>query len=124
MPFGKAGFSTEYMKQKLCRRCGIDTLKYHPSKKDRAVPSKWYLRNEIIYLNIANWRKVSQKLKKFYSLSTRGINSNTSWACNGAKERELKNNIPTMRSTKLPVFRRRRIDRVHRGSWNDLTSGD
>lgn len=37
------GFSTEYMKQKLCLHSGIETLKYQPSKNFLAVPSKWYL---------------------------------------------------------------------------------
>lgn len=41
---GKAGLSTEYMKQKLCCSFGIDTLKYHPSKNFPVLPSKWYLK--------------------------------------------------------------------------------
>ena len=36
----KAGFSTEYMKQKLCLHSGIETLKYQPSKNGRDIPSK------------------------------------------------------------------------------------
>lgn len=41
-----AGFSTEYMKQKLCLLSGIETLKYQPSKNCLLLPSKWYLPKE------------------------------------------------------------------------------
>jgi hypothetical protein len=92
MSFGNAGFSTEYMKQKLCQHCGIDTLKYHPSKKARTVPSKWYLRNDSIS-TFASWHDIFLKYSRHvYSFTDWGINSNTSHACNGAKERMKKQN--------------------------------
>lgn len=58
--FLNAGFSTEYIKQKLCFCSGIETLKYQPSKNFRVLPSKWYL----IQIFVGAWTqmiKINQK---------------------------------------------------------------
>ena len=55
IPSRNSGFSTEYMKQKLCLHSGMVTLKYHPSKKGLAVPSKWYLQNDLAKLRYSSW---------------------------------------------------------------------
>ena len=56
IPSRNSGFSTEYMKQKLCLHSGMATLKYHPSKKGLAVPSKWYLQNDLAKIRYSRLR--------------------------------------------------------------------
>lgn len=61
---GNAGFSTEYIKQKLCLHSGIDTLKNQPSKNSLLLPSKWYLRHQSNMTYTTPMTKLQSKLSQ------------------------------------------------------------
>lgn len=100
------GFSTEYMKQKVCFLSGIETLKYHPSKNFRVLPSKWYLSHcEIISHQIPS-------IFPFFSttsITERQMNSDDN------RNSETENELPAVRRSEVAIPRRRRVNRADGG---------